>query len=402
MKVTIEEARDILKKLTPQELEMYKQLNADLRTLNEANASSFVKKISSNWRNWSTAMLMAVMMNPTMATALEKYSPDTYNEIKTELPVATPSPTKSKVVATADFSQTFQSGKFAIKDSKINVKLNTLKDWIKKNSNRKYKIVITAGESKVTNPAGTGEGGVAMKRAKAMEKMLNTFIKQPVEIRTEIGTTSYDSTKDNKDDPKYQEEQFVRVDIETETSNLCGFSVNKPGQEGTAQNNYITYDDYIDGEGSISIKSGKIPDRMVVLDNNGNVTNDLGYVTTEKSSYSQWKYVPKYVLGLTQVRKSGSEAVQGSAIRIIKVKDFEDLIKQISNVAKPDTTINPEEVRQPLQAMKAMIENGEREFVVYENMGTGTIDFADSKGDSKVVVYSPLGSTGYTVKGACK
>lgn len=85
MKVNKDQAKEILKKLPPEELALYKQLNAELGGVSEAGTRSVLKTILGNWKNYSTAMLMAIMMNSNMANAINRYSPDTYNAINTEI-----------------------------------------------------------------------------------------------------------------------------------------------------------------------------------------------------------------------------------------------------------------------------------------------------------------------------
>ena len=85
MKVNKDQAKQILQKLSPEELSLYKQLNAELGGVNEAGTRSVLRSIIGNWKNYSTAMLMAIMMNSNMASAINRYSPETYNAINTEI-----------------------------------------------------------------------------------------------------------------------------------------------------------------------------------------------------------------------------------------------------------------------------------------------------------------------------
>ena len=60
-----------------------------------------------------------------------------------------------------------------------------------------------------------------------------------------------------------------------------------------------------------------------------------------------------------------------------------------------------EEVGPYLNLLRNMIKKGIHEFVIYKNMGSGKVQFSDSKGDVRAVVYSPVGKTGYDLVGKC-
>jgi hypothetical protein len=402
MKVNKDQAKEILKKLSPEELALYKQLNAEIGGLNEAGTRSVLRTILGNWKNYSTAMLMAIMMNSNMANAINRYSPDTYNAINTEISKDTIKGTpEQRVVATANIQQTFGSGKADVDVTALQNEVAKIRQWINTNKGRKFKIVITAGESQVPNQAGFKQkGSLAQFRAEAVKKVISKSVNAPIDIATEIGTTPYKQGTDNPQDPKYQAEQFIRVDIIVDAENICSFRPNQPGVQGTAANGYITFSEYISGEGSVVITPGQIPDRLTIEDANGNIKADTGYITTEKSKYSaNWKYVPAYVLELTKIHQTKAKAVTGGKIKTIQVKDYEDLKSQLS--ARPDASMIGDEIGPALAQLKKMVESGVTEFVIYDNMGEDTVQFSEKAGDLKAIVYSVVGKTGYQLKGDC-
>ena len=306
MKVNKDQAKEILKKLSPEELALYKQFNAELGGLNEAGTRSVLRNILGNWKNYSTAMLMAIMMNANMANAINRYSPETYNAINTEISKDTVKGTSGQRIAnSAKLSQTFGSGKADIDQKALQDEVAKIQQWVKDNKGRKFKIVITAGESQVPNQSGYKQkGSLAQFRAEAVKRVISKSVNAPIDIATEVGTTPYKQGTDNPQDAKYQAEQFIRVDIVVDAENVCSFNPDQPGTQGTAQNGYVTFSDFISGEGSVEITPGQIPDRLTIEDSNGNIKADTGYITTEKSKYSaNWKYVPAYVLELTKVHK---------------------------------------------------------------------------------------------------
>lgn len=403
MNVNREKAKQILQQLSPKELELYKKLNKELSGVNEANIQALVNGITSNWKNLSGAMLMALMMNSNIASAINKYSPETFKDIRTELSKDTLKATPGqRVVLSTNVDQTFESGRANVDDKALQTSVNSIKDWVTKNSNRKYKIVVIAGESQVPNQSGfEKKGSLAQHRAEEVKRRLQRTLKAPIETQTILGNTPYERTKDNPKDTKYQKEQFIRVNIVVDAESVCNFNPDQPGTQGTSDNGYVTFDDYVSGEGSVTITPGSIPDRLVITDANGNIKADTGYITTEESKYaSDWEYVPAYVLELTKVYRSNTQALQGSTIKPIKVTDFQDLVSQLSKKSQPQ--MKGSEIAPALQEMEKMIQNGVTEFIIYDNMGNGTVKFSEKSGDLKATVFSPVGKTGYKLQGNCK
>jgi hypothetical protein len=398
-KVSREQAKQILNQLTPEELSLYKQLNVAAGGVNEADIKAVVKSISNRWKGWSTAMLMAVMMNSNIASALSNYSPETYKAINTELNTSS---LKDKVVNSTDFSQTFKSGATSLQNSEaIKEKLTKLKKWADNNKGTNYKVTIVAGESNVTNPAGYEQkGSLAQARAEMIKQLVGQVFSGPVDIKVVKGTEKYVKGKDKADDPKYTKEQFIRIDISVEADDLCSFQPKeKDIKQGDAVSHYITFDKVVSGEGHVTITPGKIPDRLVILDANGNVTQDTGFITTTKSSYPHWKYVPQYVYELTKASLDPKqEGMKG--VTKIHAESIEELIKQIANVDNPERRGN--EIEPFLDQLKILInKNKVHDFVIYDNMGSGRVPFSDAKGDVRAVVYSPISNTGYDLVGDC-
>lgn len=420
MKVNKQEAKNILKKLSPEELALYKQLNAELGGLNEAGTRSVLRTILGNWKSYSTAMLMAIMMNANMANAINRYSPDTYNAINTEIlqdtgkgdpgqAVATSAVKGTskipgqRVVATANIQQTFGSGKADVDAKTLQDEVAKIQQWIKDNKGRNFKIVITAGESQVPNQSGFKQkGSLARFRAEAVERVLSKSIKAPFEIKTTEPTIAYKKGVDNAQDPKYRKDQYITVDVVVDAKSICNFSPDQPGAQGTVDNDYVTFKDYISGEGTVTISPGQIPDRLIIVDANGNVKADTGYITTEKSKYSaNWNYVPAYVLELTKAHLNKKlTAVTGDKVIKIKANTYEELVSQLA--AKANPSVIGDEIGPALAELRKMVQSGKvTEFVIYENMGDGTVKFNQEAGDLEAIVYSPVGSTGYQLKGDC-
>jgi hypothetical protein len=401
--------KDVLPQIPQDELAILRTLNQELgKELTEATAkeaAQAVKTIITGWKTWSKAMLIAMLLTPNIANALETYAPDTLNDIKTEISAETPSVAAPSVsipgeVKSFNFGENFSSGKTSLTNKESLVtNIDDIKSWVKGKNLNNFKIVITAGESQVPNPQGfEKKGSLAEARAKVVRDLVKNLGIDKIDIVTKVGDTPYKKGND-VNDPKFKAEQFVTVSIVVD-NNICGMpSSDETGKQGTASNNYVTYDNYISGKGKLVLHTGTIPDRLVILDGNGNIKQDTGYITTQKKP-GDWKYTPMYVLELTQKRLSNPNIFTGNKIKIITVTDYEDLKSQLSN--KANANVSGDEVGPALIQMKKMIEKGINEFVIYDIATQDvTLNFDDTKGEVQALVYSPVGKTGFNVKGNC-
>lgn len=125
---------------------------------------------------------------------------------------------------TVDFGNGFESGQFKMSPNYEQVvigKVQQIMDYIKGKNLKDFKIVITPGESQVTNqPPYQEKGSLAMARATELKNYLTPIFQKslptPVVIEITkpiIGQTPWDPKTGKKDDPKYKEEQFVKASI---------------------------------------------------------------------------------------------------------------------------------------------------------------------------------------------
>lgn len=123
-----------------------------------------------------------------------------------------------------DFNNSFESGQYQLTSKfqkEINQKVLQLVEDIKRKNIKNFEIVITPGESRVTNPSGfEQQGSLAAARAEELKKYLNSILPKMLGfspsikvLPSVIGTTPYDKINDRtkKNDPKYKAEQFVRA-----------------------------------------------------------------------------------------------------------------------------------------------------------------------------------------------
>ena len=135
-------------------------------------------------------------------------------------PPVTPPPS---VNFTVDFGNNFESGKFELDTNyqkNIDDKVTQIVNFIKGKQLKKFKLVITPGESLVPNQAPYKEpGSLARKRGEILKGYLSIALKNllsmdpPIEVAEPvIGTTKWDP-KLGKDYDAYKKEQFVRVSV---------------------------------------------------------------------------------------------------------------------------------------------------------------------------------------------
>jgi hypothetical protein len=400
--------KDLIPQIPKDELAILRKLNqqldeSNLTEVTAKEAAQAVREIIQNWKTWNKATVAAMLLIPNIANALEIYSPKTLDAVRTEISGEKATKGDPTKVKTEDFTKTFASGQFEIADRKIILdKVNNIKKWISKNKTKPFKLVITASESQVPNPEGFGKGELAQARGEALKVYLDNLGATSIEIETLRGKVPWNAKK-GEDHPDYTKDQFVKVSIVIDTESICNLDKkSKEGEQGNISNDFRTYDEYLSGNGNITLHTGTIPDRMIILDENDRITHDTGYIATDEtdtvSGYEEWYYVPIYVLKLTKLK--ANKTVMGSNIETKKFNTFEELVKyMLKPGAKREKSDN---IDKALGELELMFNKGIKEFVLYQ-VGTGDkkIEFMNDKGDSKVQVFSPVGKTGFDLTGQC-
>jgi hypothetical protein len=304
-----------------------------------------------------------------------------------------------------------------------------IEEFIKNSGGRQFVVNISAGESNVTNPKGfETKGSLALARANSVKQYFQEIfpnlikngslvIQAPADVsKVVLGKTPYDKTKGDNRNPQliklYNQEQFVTFDIQgsgqvENVTSICNWKATITAGTGTDIADYVTTDINLQGAGILTFGTGSIPDRMVVVDNKGGIKQDTGYVATAPHKYTSFKYVPLYVSKLTQLNKTVS--VSGANLVTLKVKSIDDLMRQI---LAPGVTQIPDEktlrdmgqteVYNGVEELKALFGKGVKEFVAYTITSSSvTVPFDNKTGDYKVLVYSPVGKTGYNLTGKC-
>lgn len=326
-----------------------------------------------------------------------------------------------------DVSDFFPSGQYESEKVKnlIASAKSSIEEFIKKNGGKKFIITIDAGESQVTNPKGfETKGSLALARANSVKKYFSEIFPDLIENGTlvfkiptdvsqvKIGETPY-KRGDDKNDKRYRAEQFVKFIIRgagksTNINQICSWNWKKAEGQGEASKNYITTNELVSGTGELKIGTGNIPDRMIVINDKGLITQDTGYVATgpDTQPYSEFKLVPLYIVNLTKLK--GSKSVSGNNLVKITANNYDELLKKIlvnpgSSDYKTQASQNNTEVGNALKQLKNMCLNGVTEFIGYSIIpqDEASLPFDTRTGDYKVQVFSPVGKTGYYIKGSC-
>lgn len=379
--------------------------------------NKFIKILSSNKRNLITAAVMTVLLtNPTFSNELDN-APD---EVKTYVNKITNNANDSEINKdlvntnkdpgsefSINFSNVFKSGSYSINEGVVNSKLNELKNYLTKNSSSKLDILIIASESQVPNQKEFGNGELAKKRAEVMNNIIEKFLNEnnlndiKIKIETRIGDVKWDGS--NPNDPKYTKDQFIKVDLIASRVDLCDFNIEANGEVASKEDNYISFNETIGDGGIITMTSGSIPDRLVITNNDGKVINDTGYFSDEEHNYQGYKYVPLYVAKLTNIFNENpkSTAINGSNNRTKTFKTFNELVKFLLSDKNHDISNDRgNEIVGGLRLLKKLWDSGQREFVFYHIVKkTTTIEVPEY--GSTITVYSPIGRTGYKLKGGC-
>jgi hypothetical protein len=311
-----------------------------------------------------------------------------------------------------NISNSFPSGKFKLSDtSLIDDAISQIQNLLKTGKASFNTIVINSSESKVPNKGvGMDPGDLSRKRGEEVEKYIKSKIGDSVNVKVndlKAQGPEWDESK-GSNHPDYTKYQYVTLSLSAENSkdtveSICDFTFTQDGGQGLEKDNYVTLNRPLKDYGVLSIDSDSIPDRMVVVNEQNTIISDTGYVATGAHQYSGFKYVPSYVYSLTflnQIKKN--PAVSGDKLITTTVEKFEELVSQL--------LVNPSERNNikmrgetSLKGLENLFNNKVRTFVLYSIGGPeiGKIPFDSRKGDSRVMVYSPVGQTGYTITGEC-
>lgn len=320
-----------------------------------------------------------------------------------------------------NITNSFPSGKFNITNtSEIDDAINKIQSLLKTGQGGFNTIMINSSESKVPNRGvGMTTGDLSKKRAEEVNKYLKNKIGGSVNIQiNDLGPQGPEwNPSKGSDNPEYTKYQYVTLSLSAEVNtktptdgeSICDFTFKETKGQGEEKYNYVTVTKKLKDYGNLSINTGSIPDRMIVVNSENKIVSDTGYVATEPHQYTKFKYVPFYIYQLTMLNSvKKSPAVSGNNLVTINVNSFEELMSEL--LVNPSVVPNSASLRKMggevfngVVKLKQLFDRGIRTFVLYSIGGLeiGRIPFDSRKGDSEVIVYSPVGQTGYTITGDC-
>lgn len=384
--------------------------------LNEAGndiISRFMSVVNSKQRRFITAAVMtALLANPSFSQSMKTASEKDKAIISSFMSSTTnnsEAPKDDNAVFTLNFNNNFESGKYEINKNDIQAKMEALKNFLLKHPESKFKIMITASESQVPNQDNLKVGQLAKLRVISLEKLVNLFLKGndinvDVEKDTKIGKEAWDGK--NKDDQKYTQDQYVKLDVfvdAVEGTAPCEISFTKAdGGESTEKYGYISFEETVNESGSMTISPGSIPDRLVIMKGD-KVVGDTGYFVDKQHNYQEWNLVPLYVAQLTQIYANNPDIPAIRGLNSVKTfNSFEELLSVLAKTKYDMKKDTRSEISNGLNLLQKLWNGGQREFIMY-SMKKGTVDFEINQGESgKVVVYSPVGKTGFGIQGKCE
>lgn len=190
----------------------------------------------------------------------------------------------------------FKFGEFQSDGAKNTIKSlkPQIEDFIQKNGGKQFTVNISAGESNVTNPKGfETKGSLALARANSIKQYFQEIfpdlikngtlvIKAPEDVsQVVLGKTPYDKTKGDNKNPEliklYNQEQFVNFDIvgsgqvKKVIADFCSFSQAAAGKVASPNVEFASYNRNLDiskvTEGkdlTVFLDPVSVPDMLVV------------------------------------------------------------------------------------------------------------------------------------------
>ena len=397
----------------------------------------------------TASVLSTLMGNPTFAKEYKSLPGE--EKAKIEQMVSPPKgekETSNKLLIKV--GEYFKSGRYKVDADgvkRINTKLAEMTQFFKDNEETSFTVKIIASESTLSNKdAETGkplpQKELARLRATEMEKIYKTFAESQEKFPdVKLVKAAPIVGKETKD---FEKDQYVNIEISVNGSGktLCNNINSEAAGQADASTQYVSigFDkatkkfkkiDATDmyGSGKIIITPGSVPDRLVLIAD-GTVIGDTGYfVDRDPNKYREFKYVPSYVAGLTNLRVSGAEAGKDSPTKSLMkktFKSFDDLLEfMLADKYKKTATksydwtkenrgeigakeaviTNPKVSKSPIQQLKDLWEaNNNQEFIFYDLTPNHPLEYK-LVGQYKTMeyrVYSPLGNTGVGIEAVCK
>jgi hypothetical protein len=154
---------------------------------------------------------------------------------------------------TFDLKEVFPSGEYRLRNtSELDAVVSKIKSVVEEyGKNTQFNLILTGGESLVTNPKGFEEqGSLARQRIEVvfeyLKSKLGNIIKD-VKENIVIGRTPYEKGKDNPDDEKYTREQFIKIEALSDAEVIKKVFVASKPKHGVSKSDNIYFYGFLDG-----------------------------------------------------------------------------------------------------------------------------------------------------------
>jgi hypothetical protein len=304
-----------------------------------------------------------------------------------------------------------------------------IEEFIKNSGGKQFIVNITAGESNVTNPKGfETKGSLALARANSVKQYFQEIfpelikngtltIKVPADANGVVfGKTPYDKTKGDYNNPKkrelYNQEQFVNFDIvgsgqvKKIIADFCSFSKAAAGKVALPSVVFKSYDRNLDiskvTEGkdlTVTLDPVSVPDMLVVTV--GTQVVSSGFVGNGTSVH---QVALATILG-NQYLLKGNEIPSVFPSDIVPMSDSEartifynddNLKKYFQHVI---TNVNWSQSKEVL--LKTIKFYKFEKNPIKKTKGVITVKKPANVNEINIQVYSPIGTTIWTLTGSC-
>ena len=305
-----------------------------------------------------------------------------------------------------------------------------IEEFIKNSGGKKFTVNISAGESNVTNPKGFDEkGSLGLARANSVkqyfQEIFPDLIKQGVltinypksESEIKIGNTPYDKTKGDNKNPKlrkkYEEEQFITFDIQgsgqlkTTIADFCSFSDAAAGKVASPDVGFVSYDTNLDiskvTEGkklTVNLNPEKVPDMLVVTV--GTQVVSSGFVGNDSLTNQMLLATilgNQYLLKGTQIPSmfpSDIVPISNSEARAT----FSNVDTLRENLEHVITNVNWSQSKEKL--LKTIKFYKFKTNPIKNTKGVITVPKPANVNEINIKVYSPIGTTIWSLNGYCQ
>ena len=303
-------------------------------------------------------------------------------------------------------------------------------EFILKNGGKQFTVNISAGESNVTNPKGfETKGSLALARANSVKQYFQEIfsdlikkgtliIKSPEDVsQVVLGKTPYDKTKGDIKNPEkiklYNQEQFVTFDIvgsgnyDKITKNFCKFSKDADGEFAPPELGFLGYNQNLDISSvitgnllTINLNPYRVPDLLVVT--LGTETKSSGFVGEGSNDN----------LGYLATILGNEYLLKGKPIPSMFPSDIIPMSVEEAREIFDDT----DKIKRNLKHVITNVDWNKSKYVIFQSIKfykfktnpvknkTGIITFKKPEGVSEInlKVYSPIGTTIWTLNGVCQ